>query len=703
MKHTHLLTSIFLVAVSFSLLQLISPKLEAAVCAPLECDGGEWHDGFWYDWQVCGWVAGQPVTCCLGRDGNYKCPEQDCKDRGCCWGTAPSSGSMCTLKQPTGTCTANWCQWMEHADCYSCTGVGPVPSCTDSSPAAPVLVSPATGTQLINQQTVTLTWNAVTSWGENCDDPELNNYHVYVGIDGAPPSKVADLSSATSYVYALDTSADRTYSWYVTSDNGAATGTSGTFIFTNLTKMELTVTVQETSRSTTSCLGTPVRALAGVSVYEPTTNLNYTTDVNGQFKVTLSYSPVATIQLCPSYSEGMCQAYSIKCADSAKYDSPQNCVTIPQTTVATTQSTTLQLSKIKKDPWVAVVDGDAYAKNFTNPGPCSSETQVLGGFYGGMLNLNKLSLGSNIYALSVSNSPFPGDISEGTGGGYAKNIGVAEYEDEEIVIPEHAKTMTNLGGYIRPDVYKMSVTDFNNSSGLFYFLSSGNVEVPNAGTTYDTRAGLKCYPEDRGYWEGLPGNCSTNIKLVRLLGCTPSYCYYLNGNISPRVAYVYVAGNPSDTLIIDSPIKGIAAAGISTAPGTVVIITKARVRIDPSLATPLATYTVDSPPQIEAVIISSNVLEVGSNYTEATPDNPVVFYGSLISTKPGASPGKGVQILRDLGLNNNTYPSVVVNYPLGMLDRVNKSIKFNSKWGIETGFEVFDVKYEFDDVGETGN
>ena len=81
----------------------------------------------------------------------------------------------------------------------------------------------------------------------------------------------------------------------------------------------------------------------------------------------------------------------------------------------------------------------------------------------------------------------------------------------------------------------------------------------------------------------------------------------------------------------------------------------------------------------------------------------MVFYGSLISTKPGASPGKGVQILRDLGLNNNTYPSVVVNYPLGMLDRVNKSIKFNSKWGIETGFEVFDVKYEFDDVGETGN
>ncbi|KKS07185.1 hypothetical protein A3K01_01800 [candidate division WWE3 bacterium RIFOXYD1_FULL_43_17] len=731
-----MLTSLFF----FFLFTVTSGLYQAngATCTPGECPSG---------WYVCDSApyASPPQTddtCCYENG----CPSSECEDvNKCCWygesnactyatsGVCPSSntetsncwattrsecladgccwvGLKCVTKKPS-SCPASKVNFECSIDpddkCSPCSG-NTEESCTDTAPDAASLINPADGAELFGNTTVLLDWGTPAGWGENCAGAESNIYRVFVDSGAGFVQQGGDIyEPTTELLFSLDTMAAKNYKWYVVTDNGVKTNTSATRSFSSNPSLNLTINVQEISMSSSFCPASALRSLAGVSITVSVSGVTETYSVvsgtDGSVKIPVKYATATPAQMtiCSTYSEGMCQSYGLRCADLVRYDAPQNCVTVPQTTVATTQSTTLQLSKIKKDPWVAVVDGDAYAKSFTNPGPCSTETQVLGGFYGGMLNLNKLSLGSNIYALSVGNSSFPGDISEGTGGGYAKNIGVAQDEAEEIKIPENAKSMTNLGGYIRPDVYKMSITDFNNSSGLYYFLRSGIIEVSNAGSMSAIYAGVKCYPGDINYRPGSLDVCIGITKTTRIVGCTLSSCFVYNGNISPRVGFIYVQGNPSQTLIIDSPIRGIGAVGMTTEPGTVVILTKARVKIDASLATPLASYTVDSPPQVEAVIISSSGIEVGSNYTEATPDNPVVFYGSLISTKPGASPGKGIQILRDLGLDNNTYPAVVVNYPLDMLDRVSKSIKFNSKWGKETGLEVFDVKYEFDDVTET--
>ena len=702
LKTTALLVTAFVIFFG----ALYSNKTYAATCSVGECRSG---------WWVCDsspLTGGYDDMCCYANG----CPSDDCQksNNGCWYGAV----GVCTEKTPgacpktstetddawprtrtecldeglcwfspkckerlSPTCPENAINnriYINPVDkCEYCAG-GSI--CTDTAPDQVTLQSPANGTSFQNAGTVVLDWNAIAGWGENCTGDESKIYRVYVDKgDGVGFVQQGGniLDPTTEITYALDTSVNRTYSWYVISDNGTETNTSATYIFTNVTKMELTVTVKETLYDTNACPGTSIRVLPKASVYEPTTNLSYITDANGQVKMTLSYSPSKTIQLCPSYSEDMCQTYSVRCADSTKYDTQQNCITINQTTTLTTQTTTLQMSKIKKDPWVAVVDGDAFSRTFTNPGPCSSETAMTQTkekkFYGGMLNLNKLSLGSNIYALSMRNSPFPPDISEGTGGGYAKNIGEEEVVSErlDIKIPDTARTLTNLGGQIRPGVHKMSVADFNGSSGLYYF--------PLTGTSYLTPIPSP-YDSPRQFTGG-----------------------YRVSN-SPAVAFVYVEGNPSDTLIIDSPIKSTAAPlGVTTAPGNVVIITKAHVKIDPSLSTPLSTFNPDTPPQVEAVIISSTGIEVGSDYTEVSPDDPIVFNGSLINTKPGGSLNKGLQMLRDLGLGNNTHPATAVNYPLDLLDKVTKFIKYNSERGIKTGLEVFDVRYEFENVRETEN
>ncbi|OGC59094.1 hypothetical protein A2380_01835 [candidate division WWE3 bacterium RIFOXYB1_FULL_43_24] len=568
-----------------------------------------------------------------------------------------------------------------------------------------------------------LSWNSLSGWGENCDGNTTKKYKVQVD-PGTGWEDVCTVDNPTSTcAFAADSTTNKTYKWRVIADNGAKTSTSAEWAFTVNMKTDITVTVQEIPTSTTTCPTTPVRNLAGASVTvsvwgaqtEDNKTFTDTTGTDGKITLSVPYSTATPPQItvCPTYSDGMCQTYGIKCSESNLNSTLQTCATVAQNTAVASQTVTMQMAKVTKDPWVAVVDGDAYAGSFTNTGPCTSETSSDSGFYLGMLNLNKLqegSLGSNIYALSVRGSSFSTDISEGPLGGFIQNIGVEDSASQKIELkaPEGAKVMTNLGGYLRPDVYKISIADFNNSSWQYYFLSQnlGLVESQYYGTSTDTYFGAKCYPGDVNYRPGFLGDCSP--KPTRLLTCIGTTCYVRTGNISPRVAFVYVEGNPSNTLVIDRPINSIevpgAPLGVSTSPGNVVIITRAHVKIDPSLSTPLSTYTIDTPPQIEAIIISSSGIEVGSNYTEASPDNPVVFYGSLISTKSGSASGKGLQILRDLGLNNNMYPSAVVHYPLGTLDRVTKSIKFNSRWGVETGLEIFDVQYEFDDdAGEIGN
>jgi hypothetical protein len=97
--------------------------------------------------------------------------------------------------------------------------------CSDSNPAAPVLVSPPDTTTCFTSNTITLDWNAVSSWGTNCGG-NTNTYKVYV--DGAEVASVSD--SVTSYDYTG--SWNTSHTWYIKASNGARTTDSPTWGFT---------------------------------------------------------------------------------------------------------------------------------------------------------------------------------------------------------------------------------------------------------------------------------------------------------------------------------------------------------------------------------------------------------------------------------------------------------------------------------------
>lgn len=265
----------------------------------------------------------------------------------------------------------------------------------------------------------------------------------------------------------------------------------------------------------------------------------------------------------------------------------------------------------------------------------------------------------------------------------------------------------------------MTAAAFNSSPNDYFFTPMGCVYGPAAHTcspddsycfdpsnppTYcrpwcETMVVFKCDPTDICYSKDAPGGCDPYC--VNWPACGSMSLAYTGDN-APRAAVVYVEGTPADELVIDDSIRALDIPDASTAPGNLIFITRAKIRIASNLSAPLAGYGIGSPSQINAVLISSTGITVDSQYTPATPDNPIIFDGALISTKAGSATDKGLELLRDLGINNNTYPATVVRYPLNLLKQINGLIKLYSEYGIDTGLENYDIEFDYSPSGEIG-
>ena len=103
----------------------------------------------------------------------------------------------------------------------------PTPVCNDSAPDTPTLSSPASLTQVRVGSAVSLGWNAVASWGKNCDGNN-NRYEVCVMSD-ASCDLVNYFNNGTSLTYNwTPLAADSVVSWKIRANNGAESATSVT-------------------------------------------------------------------------------------------------------------------------------------------------------------------------------------------------------------------------------------------------------------------------------------------------------------------------------------------------------------------------------------------------------------------------------------------------------------------------------------------
>lgn len=602
--------------------------------------------------------------------------------------------------------------WACFCDCQNtregCEPTPPPPTCTTTAPATVSLSLPVNGAILTNQPQVTLTWNAAATWGENCSGNTIKKYKVQVN-SGSGFVDVCNVNSpTTSCIFNADTTTNKTYRWRVIADNGAETSTSAEWSFTDNVGMNLTVTVQEISPNVSACPGTASAVMPEVPVHitvrSGTQDYTYSgkTGTDGTYTTFVRYStetpPKMTI--CASYSGDMCQAYSLKCPEAAS-----GCTGITQNVGSITQSVTLQLSKVIKDSWVAVADGDAAAGEFASVGPCLSE-DVEGSFYGGMMNLYQLNSPANLYAISVKDSSIlthETDIAEGTGGGFVKNVGAPDPAMEKFVLeaPTGAKNITTtIPTRISPGIYRTTASKFNaqfSTTSLTYSFA-----YPGCSYVYEPPTSTEiCMPGHKCYDTRFENNCSVPCLIDTLICPSGSYN---TGNYTPRVALIYIDGNPADTLTINYPIKK-STAGYQG--GHLIFLTKAKVYIPPTLGYTggIESFSIDTDSQIDALIISSSGIQVSKD-SDTTPMNPIVFQGLLANLKMGdpAEPsGKGTTLIRDLGIDNNLYPGVLVRYPLTLLRDINEYIRYENRMGRETGLETFDIQYEFEKVQEKVN
>lgn len=106
--------------------------------------------------------------------------------------------------------------------CYSC---GCVANCVDAAPSKPILASPANLATLATP-TVTLSWNAVSSWGKDCAT-QTNTYQVFVWEKNTSvPTTPTATTTASVRHYSFTGQRGKTYRWKIIANNSALTNSS---------------------------------------------------------------------------------------------------------------------------------------------------------------------------------------------------------------------------------------------------------------------------------------------------------------------------------------------------------------------------------------------------------------------------------------------------------------------------------------------
>lgn len=174
----------------------------------------------------CTFVQGTFISIPCGGAAPGECPAScDRADYG------PGSTSGCGAgSKPSAACKPYPCgkdQFGNQKAC--CEPTSCELPCTNTAPSTPILYAPPNGTTLGTVNT-TLTWNAVTSWGNSCSVNVLA-YDVFVGTDINNLSVYTSVGAGTTNV-SFTGSWGNTYYWKVRAKNGAMQTDSSVWSFT---------------------------------------------------------------------------------------------------------------------------------------------------------------------------------------------------------------------------------------------------------------------------------------------------------------------------------------------------------------------------------------------------------------------------------------------------------------------------------------
>ncbi len=148
--------------------------------------------------------------------------------------------------------------------------------------------------------------------------------------------------------------------------------------------------------------------------------------------------------------------------------------------MCTTKAVTLGISEETKEAWEVVVDGDIYGNNVNVPISCGTYTDtVANGFKPFLINKNSI----NGYVRAAEDIDGSNVVKDGEGG-YAKSL-TASSKDIWIgafrfPTTDELDSIDNLGDFnsVRQgNVYKMSVSSFNNNHGAYNSIGSGAAVV----------------------------------------------------------------------------------------------------------------------------------------------------------------------------------------------------------------------------------
>lgn len=167
----------------------------------VSCGGGTQSDG-------CGGTRScNTQACCTAVDGGWG-------NWGACSVTCGGGTRSRSCNSPSPSCGGASCTGSSTDICNTQA------CCVPASPVAPVLISPASGTQARVGVATTLDWNGTSDWGTACTGAN-NHYTVCISGNGSSCDLVNNASTGLTTQYSwTPATANPSVTWHATADNG---------------------------------------------------------------------------------------------------------------------------------------------------------------------------------------------------------------------------------------------------------------------------------------------------------------------------------------------------------------------------------------------------------------------------------------------------------------------------------------------------